>query len=91
MPVVGTASGCAVRTRITLAPTNPPSPLTLAGLTLFATIVSPSYLLVIFSAGLQVIALAWFVASHIPGGVQGMTAMSGMVMRATTAMVMRGN
>jgi len=60
-------------------------------LTLFATIVSPSYLLVIFSAGLQVIALAWFVASHIPGGVQGMTAMSGMVMRATTAMVMRGN
>jgi hypothetical protein len=53
--------------------------------------VSPSYLLVIFSAGVQIIALAWFGASHVPGGVQGMAALSGMAMRTAAGMLAMNN
>jgi hypothetical protein len=45
-----------------------------------------SYILVVVATVAQVIALAWFIASHIPGGIGGMTAMSGFAMRAAAGM-----
>ncbi|EGF82556.1 hypothetical protein BATDEDRAFT_9318, partial [Batrachochytrium dendrobatidis JAM81] len=41
-------------------------------MTLFFSVVRPSYLLVIFFCIVQVVCLAWYVGSYLPGGVQSL-------------------
>lgn len=47
-------------------------------LTLYATFFASSYLLILLSAGTQVVALMWYGATYIPGGTQGMRMLSGV-------------
>lgn len=51
-------------------------------LTLYATLVYPSYLLTLASVAVQLGALSWYGASFIPGGSTGMAWFSGYALRA---------
>lgn len=62
----------------------------MAAVTLYATLFVSSYLLVILASTAQFIALAWFTASHIPGGITGMQLMSGLVWRGAMGAMMGG-
>jgi hypothetical protein len=54
-------------------------------LTLYATFVSKSYLLIMFSTAVQCSALAWYGASYIPGGSAGMAYLSTACWRLTSS------
>ncbi|KAI8922712.1 Got1/Sft2-like family-domain-containing protein [Entophlyctis helioformis] len=45
-------------------------------LTLFFAVVKPSYILVIFFCIVQVVCLAWYLGSYLPGGTQGLRFMT---------------
>ena len=54
-------------------------------LTLYATFVAKTYLLIMLATGVQSAALAWYGASYVPGGAAGMSWLSGLCWRVTTS------
>ncbi|RYG40775.1 hypothetical protein EON68_03825, partial [archaeon] len=56
-------------------------------LTLYATLVSQSYFLIIFALAVQIGALAWFASSFVPGGSAGMAVFTRLLMSSVTSTV----
>jgi hypothetical protein len=54
-------------------------------LTLYATFVSQSYLLIILAVAVQIAALLWYAASYVPGGTTGMGMMSQFFVSSATS------